>query len=118
MPRGNQGSSRRGFAAMDPDEQREIASMGGRASHGGRGANYRSNDDEGWEEEQGSSSRMRSRNDYDDEDDNRSSRGGGSSRRGFAAMDPDRQREIAAEGGRASHGGRGSNYQSDDDDYQ
>lgn len=28
---------------------------------------------------------------------------GGSSGRGFAAMDSDRQREIAAEGGRAAH---------------
>jgi hypothetical protein len=27
------GSSRRGFASMDPEEQREIASMGGRAAH-------------------------------------------------------------------------------------
>jgi general stress protein YciG len=29
--------------------------------------------------------------------------GGQQGARGFAAMDPDRQREIAAEGGRASH---------------
>ncbi|HSX32708.1 MAG TPA: KGG domain-containing protein [Candidatus Saccharimonadales bacterium] len=29
----------------------------------------------------------------------------GKSRRGFAAMDPKRQREIAARGGRASRGG-------------
>ena len=28
---------------------------------------------------------------------------GGSSNRGFAAMDPEKQREIASEGGRASH---------------
>jgi general stress protein YciG len=27
--------SKRGFAAMDPAKQREIASKGGRASHGG-----------------------------------------------------------------------------------
>jgi len=27
------GTSRRGFAAMDPDRQRRIASMGGRAAH-------------------------------------------------------------------------------------
>ena len=27
--------SRRGFAAMDPSRQREIASKGGKASHGG-----------------------------------------------------------------------------------
>jgi general stress protein YciG len=31
------GKSNRGFAAMDKDKQREIASKGGKASHGGRG---------------------------------------------------------------------------------
>jgi len=29
----NKGSSRRGFAAMDEDKQREIAAKGGRAAH-------------------------------------------------------------------------------------
>lgn len=29
----NEGTSNRGFASMDPDEQREIASGGGRAAH-------------------------------------------------------------------------------------
>jgi len=29
------GSAKRGFAAMDPQKQREIASKGGKASHGG-----------------------------------------------------------------------------------
>jgi general stress protein YciG len=29
------GGSKRGFAAMDPSKQREIASKGGKASHGG-----------------------------------------------------------------------------------
>lgn len=29
------GGAKRGFAAMDPAKQREIASKGGRASHGG-----------------------------------------------------------------------------------
>ncbi|MBV9159629.1 MAG: hypothetical protein JO019_03485 [Candidatus Kaiserbacteria bacterium] len=29
-------SSKRGFAAMDKEKQRKIASMGGKASHGGR----------------------------------------------------------------------------------
>ena len=31
--RGNQGSSKRGFASMDEEKQREIASKGGKASH-------------------------------------------------------------------------------------
>ena len=35
MPTTKSGSSKRGFAAMDPAKQREIASKGGKASHGG-----------------------------------------------------------------------------------
>lgn len=31
--------------------------------------------------------------------------GNGRAKRGFAAMSPEKQREIAAKGGRASHGG-------------
>ena len=33
-------------------------------------------------------------------------RPGGVSKRGFASMDPERQREIARKGGEASHGSR------------
>lgn len=29
-------TSKRGFASMDPEKQREIASKGGKASHGGQ----------------------------------------------------------------------------------
>ena len=36
MPATKSGGSKRGFAAMDPAKQREIASKGGKASHGGR----------------------------------------------------------------------------------
>jgi len=50
MARGNSrtsssssGTSRRGFAAMDPAKQRKIAAMGGRASHGGRSGSRSSN---------------------------------------------------------------------------
>jgi general stress protein YciG len=35
MPNSKNGASKRGFAAMSPDKQREIAAKGGRASHGG-----------------------------------------------------------------------------------
>jgi general stress protein YciG len=35
MPTNRSGGSKRGFAAMDPEKQREIASKGGKASHGG-----------------------------------------------------------------------------------
>ncbi len=33
--KGVSGGSKRGFAAMSPEKQREIASKGGKASHGG-----------------------------------------------------------------------------------
>jgi hypothetical protein len=35
MASSRSGGSKRGFAAMDPAKQREIASKGGKASHGG-----------------------------------------------------------------------------------
>ena len=35
MKRGSSSGSKRGFAAMSPEKQREIASKGGKASHGG-----------------------------------------------------------------------------------
>ena len=35
MATSRSGRSKRGFAAMDPAKQREIASKGGKASHGG-----------------------------------------------------------------------------------
>jgi uncharacterized protein len=40
MPNNNssESGSKRGFASMDKRKQREIASKGGKASHGGRGA--------------------------------------------------------------------------------
>ena len=35
MASNTSGRSKRGFAAMDPAKQREIASKGGKSSHGG-----------------------------------------------------------------------------------
>jgi uncharacterized protein len=44
---------------------------------------------------------------------NRKNRGNNSGNRGFAAMDPDKQREIASKGGKASHeSGRGNQFNS------
>jgi general stress protein YciG len=40
MANSKSGSSKRGFAAMSPEKQREIAAKGGRASHGGGGRAY------------------------------------------------------------------------------
>ena len=71
----NEGTSNRGFASMDPDEQREIASRGGRAAHASgnaheftseearrAGARSHINDD---------NRRGRNRDDDDDDDDRR-----------------------------------------------
>ena len=35
MVKSSNGGSKRGFAVMSPEKQREIAAKGGRASHGG-----------------------------------------------------------------------------------
>ncbi len=80
-------SSRRGFAAMDPKRQREIAAEGGRAPHRGpRGfAAMEENEQREIASEGGRAPRR--------------------GPRGFAAMDPAEQREIASEGGRAPHRG-------------
>jgi general stress protein YciG len=84
--RGQQGGGR-GFAGMDPQRQREISAEGGRASHGGHG---------GGQQGGGESAKKQS----SQQDSGRGQQGEG---RGFAGMDPQRQREIASEGGRAAH---------------
>lgn len=93
--RSHSGRGRQGFASMPKDQVRRIAAMGGRASHGGHGGNSA-----GIKGRTSSTSRV-----------SNSSRGtsrvsgrsGG--KRGFAAMDKDEVRRIAAMGGKASHGG-------------
>jgi general stress protein YciG len=138
----------RGFAGMDPDRQRKIASEGGRASHesgnahewdsreaseagrlGGRAAHHHGSaafhhDTAAHHHRQAAGHRRQARHD-EAELHSSAARGheedaqyhAGEARRhgrGFAGMDPDRQREIASEGGRASHGGRGR----DDEQYE
>jgi len=102
---GNEGQhGGRGFAGMDPKRQREIAAEGGRASHShtgqqGSSASGRQSMQEGESRGQqgggGHGSKQQSQ-----DDDSRGQQGGG---RGFAGMDPERQREIASEGGKAAH---------------
>ncbi|HTV62988.1 MAG TPA: KGG domain-containing protein [Verrucomicrobiae bacterium] len=80
-------SSRRGFAAMDPERQREIAAEGGRAPHRGpRGFAAMAEDEQREIASEGGRAPHRGP-------------------RGFAAMNPAEQREIASEGGRAPHRG-------------
>lgn len=92
--------SRRGFAAMDPEKQREIARKGGRAS-GGRPENLRGVDRRAAGRKGGHAVVDK----YGPSHMAQIGRKGGQSSGGFARMDPERQREIAARGGRggASH---------------
>jgi uncharacterized protein len=73
------GSGKQGFASMDEDKQREIASMGGKASHGGEQTQSAGDDEQ--------------------------TQSSGTGKQGFASMDEDKQREIASMGGKASHKG-------------
>ena len=146
MPQNREGT---GFAAMDPDRQREIASMGGRASHeSGRGHEWDSREareagrlgglaahhhlnaafhhdtaahhhrqaakhynagasDEGDLHAEAARGHTRSASEHGDEARRHA--------RGFAAMDPDRQREIASEGGRARWSAREEQGMDDQD---
>lgn len=127
----------RGFAAMDPEQQREIARLGGRAAHqrgtahewtveeaaragrkggeavsrdraymaeigrrGGKAAHQRTAANQGAAVAAPPAGRPQRA-----QADNETARG--RSGRGFAAMNPTEQREIARQGGEASHGGRG-----------
>jgi uncharacterized protein len=74
-----EGKGNQGFASMDPEKQKEIASKGGKASHKGEEGHAQA----------GNSS----------EDDENETQG----KRGFAAMDKEKVREIASKGGKASH---------------
>jgi len=123
-----QGGGRRGFAAMEPEQRRQIASRGGRMSHRSQDEDWdeneqndersyrtsgRNRDDDDYSSygsEGGGdyAPRYSSGRDYDEDegyydDDEGSRRGRG--RQGFASMDEDEQRRIASMGGRASHGG-------------
>src|SRR5262249_4912092 len=80
-------SSRRGFAGMDEDEQREIEYGRFEGTGGPRD----------WD-----AARPRSRSRSSSWDDDYDRGRGRSSRRGFAAMDEDEQRDIARRGGEAS----------------
>lgn len=82
-------NSNRGFASMDDDKQREIASKGGKASGGGQGeTGQQGGGGGGGQGETGHQGGGTSK---------------GTSNRGFASMDPQKQREIASKGGKAAH---------------
>ncbi len=124
----NTGStSHRGFAAMDEERQREIASMGGKAahasgraheftpeeareagrkggeaSHGGHGGQTAKSGG-GRSSEEGEGRGVQSAGGQSAGGQSAGGQQAGSSHRGFAAMDEGKQREIASMGGKAAH---------------
>ncbi len=70
MASNNQGNSKRGFASMDPQRQREIASQGGRAAHASGNAH------EFTSEEAREAGRMSHKNDGNQQSGNRGNGGG------------------------------------------
>ncbi len=134
---GNRGG--RGFAGMDEDKQREIASKGGKAAHekgtahefdseeareaGRKGGEVVSQDREHMAEigAKGGHASHTNRGGNGGSGNGGGGGGGSSSKssgqgqegggRGFAGMDEEKQREIASKGGKASHGGRGGQDQ-------
>src|SRR5947207_2400109 len=68
-------SDKRGFASMDLERRRRIASEGGRSSHGGRNRDYEEDDydreyeDYDEDEDQNVSNRYNEDEDYDEDDD-------------------------------------------------
>jgi general stress protein YciG len=88
-------SSNRGFAGMDEEKQREIASKGGKAAHE-KGTAHEFSHEEAVEagRKGGEASRGGGRSEGSN-DENESSGG-----RGFAGMDKEKQREVASKGGK------------------
>lgn len=117
--RGRSWTGRRGFAAMNPERQREIAAEGGRAPHRGpRGFAAMDENEQREIAAEGGRAPHRGPRGFAamDQDEQReiASRGGRAPHRGprgFAAMNENEQREIAARGGHASRGGWGGDYE-------
>ncbi len=129
---------KQGFAAMDPEERRELARKGGHNSHGGtshEGDGGDGKDDRASHHGHAAfhhktaahhhrqAARHHSAGNHEEADRHTHAAHGHSetahehSKRGFAAMDPERVREIARMGGLASHGGRGNQATLDEGEH-
>lgn len=101
--------SNRGFASMDEEKQREIASKGGRAAHE-KGTAHEWDSEEaraagskGGQASHSTGNRSTTRNQDDDERDNDNQKNQQKGKRGFASMDDEKHRETAKKGGQSSH---------------
>ncbi len=89
----NRQSGRRGFAAMDPEKRRKLASIGGRSSHRGS---------------------ERDDKDRDDREGDRTRRGHSESRKSYGSMSPEDQRRSTSGRRRESNANpRGSSFGDD-----
>jgi general stress protein YciG len=134
MAKKQQSKGKQGFASMDEEKQREIASKGGRTSHKGEEPDTNGDvEDEDNENEgkgkqgfasmdkekvreiasKGGKASHRGASDDEDESEDEDSENQGKGKQGFASMDKEKVREIASKGGKASHRGA-----SDDEDEQ
>jgi uncharacterized protein len=106
----SEGKGKQGFASMDEGKQKEIASKGGKASYKNDSQSSPEDDEEEESQSKGANSNKSSAkspskdssdspksNSKDDEDNGRKGK------QGFASMEPEKQKEIASKGGKASH---------------
>jgi|GEM_PF-2517637 len=108
-------SGKQGFASMDKEKVKEIASKGGQTSH--KGENHEDDDND--------HRKSKSHDREDDSDDEKDNRGRNkhdndhdedhhSGKQGFASMPKEQVREIASKGGQASHKNDNNNDKDED----
>src|ERR1700746_2580594 len=108
-------SDNRGFASLDPERRRRIASEGGRSSHGGHRRGYEDEYDEDYDddydEDEDRNCSNRHGNDYDDEDrwdEDDYENTGYEDEDEYDEDDDDYDRHRSSRGGRRRSGRRGS----------
>ena len=137
MAKKQQTKGKQGFASMDEEKQREIASKGGRTSHKGKAPDtdddlededngnegkgkqgFASMDKEKVREiaSKGGKSSHRGASDDEDESEDEDSEHEGKGKQGFASMDKEKVREIASKGGKSSHRGASDNEDEGEED--
>lgn len=98
-------SGKQGFASMDKEKVKEIASKGGHTTH--KGENHDHNKSKSHDEKD-DHDKDKHNNKHNNKHDDKEHHG----KQGFASMPKEQVREIASKGGQASH----KNSHSDNDD--
>jgi len=89
-------ASNRGFASIDDEQQREIASHGGKAAHEKGTAHEFSHEEAVEAGRKGGQASHGGGRSSEQDDDQQASKG----KQGFAGMDKEKQREVASKGGK------------------